>query len=248
LRQVNAVHRERLQESESRAHSLEARAERESAEIQQLTHLAMSMQKTLEAQQAQVTLLSSENLELKLRLEAAAATASIVGTGVRNERASTASSLSPIRGWNQVRKRPEKKKERSARARGAAAAAASGARHASRINFGGGESRREALRWDDDDSEEEVEEEEGEEEERAGSQHFKSAVNRHPKEEMMGRGGSGVGEYSSGEDERVFDYHDVTVLDEGEEEEEEDVEMDSHRQKPLRMLGPNGWPTTEDKR
>jgi len=143
----------------------------------------------------------------------------MVGTGVRKEGVSTELSLSPIRRRNQERKRQEEKTERSARARGGAAAAV-GARHAGRISLGGGDSRRQALLWDDDDSEGEAEEEEEEVKERAGSQHFKSAVNRHPKEEMMGSGGTGVGEYSSGEDERVFDYHDVTVMDEGEEEEE----------------------------
>lgn len=148
LKQVNAVHRERLQESESRAHSLEARAERESAEIQQLTHLAMSMQKTLEGLQGQVTLLREENVELKLRLEAAAATASMVGVGVGRQ---ASPSVSPVRG------RAKEKKGRSGRVPAAASGAAA-ARAASSRSHGGGDGRRDALRWGDDDLEDDVEE------------------------------------------------------------------------------------------
>ncbi len=184
LQQVQEAHKERLHESESRAQQLEVRAERESLEVQQLAQLALSMQKTLEGLQAQVTTLSTENIELKLRMEAAA------------------------------RKREQEKEEEESRRKKDQASKTKS--KAGGKSGGGGTT---TLRWGNEEEEEGAKEKE---------EMFHLAINTHPKE-LLG-GTEGVADYSSGEDERFFDYHDVTVLDEGEEEDDEEEEEGEQRE------------------
>lgn len=68
LLQIQAVHQQHHQEEQEWRKQSEERNKQESAEVQQLTHLAMSMQKTISKLQEQVTGLTGENAELKQQL------------------------------------------------------------------------------------------------------------------------------------------------------------------------------------
>lgn len=214
LRQINAAHKERLRDSESRAQSLEVRAERESTEIQQLTNLALFMQKNLESLHAQVTTLTAENMELKLQREAAGAFTA-ASTSMPNALSTHTIKALNAPGVKTAATEAPQKGPRSAVRKATAHAAGRGANKVASHMIGVGDmdeiddgsDNRDPFRWDGSD-------EDGGEPPDENSQ---AAVNTHPL-------ALGTTEYSSGEDDRVFDYNDVTVLDEGESEEEDKEE------------------------